>query len=408
MADLEKKSMRVGIPPHMAPGLGMRAMFRVVTRAALALEGPDNLGDISHAHPVFLDQEEAFALTQTYSDNSALIRVSTSILTACELVAAVMDLSRKSSRGKWMPASTDTRSQRESRGPAGACVAALRFYLIHQRTFGIAGKVMPPQRPRLLDAGSMRPAMFVMAHELSHHLLGHNAANGFDHDQEIDADVLGSRILSGILGPDPKQDRAVLEVVWQALAALEMHTRALFVRPPLSHPSMPERWDAVLRAFPTVPSNFLPAGAGVSLAAIREAENIAVPVAETDWTSLLASREWDTSYHDSGYFTLVRGLDLLSSYSREHTLYVLDQLSSDVKLRSGLHALWDHGLDAALNCWSLDDQPELTDPVRPLGQYELTEIVTGALLTGVTEVVTQRTIAAILATALSGPLRSGR
>ena len=398
----DRKFGDMGISPQGALKAALQASFDLVAGAAVHLKPSTEQWDLAHAHPAFLDQEEAFALTQTFSDGSAFIRISTALLTACDLMWTVNRLLKSHHAPSVI--SSRAASGRLDR-TARACVAALRFYLIHQRTFGIAAKVLPPLKPRLRDVARVRPASFVMAHELGHHLLRHTAGVAFMHDQEIQADVFASRVLHQMIGGPVDSEGGTLEVIFLALAALDLHAGGLYVRVPTSHPDVPARWRAVVSSLPAVPDGFVPDGSAELLAITREAMDTSKPLDESDWACLSESRDWDTTFHDENYFTWMRGLDQASGYTREQVLGLLERFSSDTSLATGLSVLWETGLEACLDYWGLRVHPYLLDPSRPLGHFELAEILTKTLLSGIEEQATRQSIAALLASELSTPIR---
>lgn len=404
LASYTSKFGRTGVSAQDATTAALHAMFSIVANAAIRLHADVDL-QLEHAHPSFLDQEEAFALTHTYPDGSALIRISTSLITACDLVAATGRILAANPSVAFAPPQT-AGDERARADVDRACVAALRYYLIHQRTFGLAGKVMPPeQKPRWTQVTALRPAAFVMAHELGHHLLRHVADEGFNHDQEIAADVLASGVVRLMTKEAGGSDRDAIRLIWQALVALSLHAEGLFVRAPGTHPDLATRWVAIIKALVPDPGYGLPTDLARLLSITREALNTSKPLDESDWESLWESQAWDTSFHDASYQKWVRGLDLVPGYSHDQTLAVLSGLSADSIVSEGLLTLWAGSLEGCLGRWDLCDHPYLRNHSRPLAHYELAEILAGTVLAAVDEQGTRQTVAAILASELSEPIR---
>lgn len=108
--------------------------------------------------------------------------------------------------------------------------------------------------------------MFVLAHELSHILLGHIGARDDERHQhdEATADVLAFRILSGTYAAEPHIERS--QAYGRLLGArllfscIELFEQATFVTSSRTHPPAADRWGVVRAAAEEMFGPLIPRG----------------------------------------------------------------------------------------------------------------------------------------------------
>jgi len=283
-------------------------------------------------------------------------------------------------------------------------VTALRYYLVHQRVFGLAGKVMLRKSPSLFDAFGVVPVHFFIAHELSHHLLSHSTENGHDRQRELDADSLAAEIVKSLGRAGPKGEAETMKACWEALVSLELYSRGVFVRGPQSHPSLEDRWKVVRARF-NVSGSFYPAGAGGLLDIVEAAAETDMPIGERNWVSFQESSRWDTSYHDRPYFEWIRGLDMASGFGYDRACELVVEMIGPGYAVEGLRYLRDGDLAGALTRWRTTDLASELDGPGALTHYRMVESFTHALLQDVTNSAFRSSVAAILAAQLARYLK---
>ena len=366
------------LPANEAADRGLRIVFEVVLNAARKTVIPELIHRLDHVHPVFLDHDDAFANSETFSDGSALIRMSDALLTACSLVSAVNAWRLIDSPGprgagrEWPTGNQDFYTDFEPGLRPG--IAALRYYILQQRVWGIAGKIYPNRVSEARDDMYLT-MMFVEAHEIGHHVLEHVASGANGEQQELEADHFAFRLLHQIHGTSPKAHAEVFAAASMALMAIDLHDRGLFIRLPQSHPGFGERWSALTNLL-EISETSVPLAARDLIEAVLVAARNDLPLLPTDWDALRASPAWDTSFRTDEYMVLIHGLDLSATYTFDFARELLAgglAAAGGAAFLPGLLELDSDGPAAALRAWEVSDGDKLLDPGQPLGFHSLVE-----------------------------------
>jgi hypothetical protein len=183
--------------------------------------------------------------TRPFPDDSHLVQIDTGLfLTVFEVVQAFVEVCDPD------PEVPPGQAERESAVVLELLLAEYR--LLHRNA---SSKPRPPTPDHGRKIGELTQAanVFVLAHELSHILLGHAGARDDDQRQydEATADVLAFRILSGTYAAEPNIERA--QAYGRLLGArllfscIELFEHATFVTGSRTHPPATDRW-AVVRA----------------------------------------------------------------------------------------------------------------------------------------------------------------
>ncbi len=196
------------------------------------------------------DDPVATASLGRFSDGTAIIRVSDSLIGHLASLGAVVEDIRQAER------STDRGTVQRT---AEAAVASLRFSLLAQRCADI--RVTVPRRGRQrvrrspkLDAVSLSP-LFVLAHELGHEAHGHSTS-GSRPEAEYEADLFGLMTLMHMQTHLPKllrvSESTVAYAVSLAIAGIEIEERGLWIHLPATHPSAAMRREHLSASFPAL------------------------------------------------------------------------------------------------------------------------------------------------------------
>lgn len=326
---------------------------------------------LDHVHVTFSDTDDPFAFSDSFADGSALIRVSTSLVSACNQVAITNDWARR----------IKDRGEREALEHFRAATTALRYYQLHQMDFGNSGKVHPTKAQAVSIEAFLLPFMFVMAHELAHHVLEHSRAAG-GKELEFQADVFGLGLLENITTRRFARDALAGAAV--ALLAIELDRSGRFVRIPNSHPNLRQRWERLTSARPRQVR--LPLATRL-IDMVETAARTRTPLPQEAWRDLRVSQEWNLSYHSPEYFTMMEGFDRVHGFTADT---VRDLLSESPKLVAAGSRAFLQGLDAvergdianALSSWSLESAEELLDPNQPLEFHTILEDIRTSALWG--------------------------
>ena len=342
---------RMGMGVGEAADASLRMNFALALAAAKKHAPAPRGVAVDHIHPVFLDYEDTFALTKTYPDGSALVRVTNAIMTSCQLVAAVNKVALRYDR--W-----PSRGARRSEVVLPA-VAALRFYLIHQRALGISAKVLPTGTGRKqLDDLDTLPILFLFAHELGHHWLQHGVGDPAAHQLELDADRFAHRLLTAMIGDSDRSGLADAAATI-ALLGIELDQRGRFIRGPETHPSLPARVGHIQgKVKPELGPRLIPFLPDLVLAACRRDS-----LPEVYWPALTASRDWNTSIHPDNHVEGVQALDATASLSldrgRDGVATVTGRVDSVIA--DGLTLLERGDPAGACTAWGVDPTTLLQD-----------------------------------------------
>lgn len=365
--------------PSEAADVGLRVVFEIVLNAAKVATVPDEQRRLTHVHPVFLDHDDVFALSESFEDGSALIRISDSLITACNLLASFNSWRLIASPGpggagrSWPIGNTEFEANFEPGLRPG--IAALRFYLLRQRVWGNAGKIGLRGAPTRPNDQMLLPTMFIMAHEIAHHVLQHASTEISPQRQELEADDFAFRLLHQINGTIPKAHAQVFAAASVALIALDLHGQGLFIRGPQSHPQFGARWGA-LRTLLEIPETEVPLAARDLIEAALIAGRTDLPLLRTDWEALIDSPAWDTSLQTEDYIRFVHGLDLSATFTFEQCRDMLCgglAAAGGADFLPGLTELHAGRLKEAILAWKLSAADLLLDGAQPLGFYSLME-----------------------------------
>jgi hypothetical protein len=280
----------------------------------------------------------------------------------------------------------------ERRSDVRAAAATLRYYFVHERVWGLAGK-LPASGTRIESLAGMGPVAamsFAICHELAHLALGHGTdpASGADpRAEELEADLLALEATRRSLLPAYRLRRkrrsehgAILgaALVSLALASVEFH---LALRDASSHPSAASRWEALSThqlagragAGPLRSANGLLAPLGTALEYATRLTPLPV-----EWWNDLESVSWLSSDAlDPEYLSIIRNLDAISLADAEPAL--LEPLRSAVTLGTDLDTLLgssapDHLEVLGVDAWSTE---RILDPTISLSRAGLVSALAG-------------------------------
>lgn len=327
------------------------------------------------------------ATSETFSDGSCLIRVSDGLLSLCRNFSDLNHLWL--GRGKFARAINlwkhGTRAMRQldpmSTSPAVvAGTAAVRYYILHQRTWGTSSIIGSPIS-RLDAAGesfAQLALLFIVAHEVGHFLLRHPSrqpsAAGLDataaHEWEYAADAFALECIASIASDDKHSEGVSLLAAYLALLAVSMAEKTLYLRPPESHPSFLSRWTN-LAGSSSKAVEAATTFAGVTRM-VTDASNMNRRLEKGVWDSL-AESPLETDIHDLGYYTLVRGIDMALDHPATEYERLLGTFVEDgaADLREGLHQIMSGKLLEGLQKWEVKRAESLIDPKRPLTYHAL-------------------------------------
>jgi hypothetical protein len=200
-----------------------------------------------------VDEDDVLATMSPFQDGSSLVLVSDALPSLLFHLACLNIAVRRPRSRKALPEAT-------------AC-AVLRFHVIQQRIYSLAGKcAVILDDDELKEAHNLSTAAlhFAVAHETAHHVLGHSPKPGRSitsarlaiaddsESTEIAADSLAQKVqLTRI-----SKNRGGFSP-WLALApsllvllAIELVERSFFIRTAKTHPPSWRRWQALSIDFP--------------------------------------------------------------------------------------------------------------------------------------------------------------
>lgn len=274
--------------------------------------------------------------------------------------------------------------------------ALLRYYNTHQRVAGRASIL----GIRLRDAGKFysqvlyrQAAQFVLAHELAHYVLGHQApVNAFSPEEylpvcsksqeiEMEADLYALRtlrrandLMSG--GSHIASQGLNFGAIGAVIAMLAVHVneRALYVRRGVSHPSAQARASRLLREMNAHEAGCAEDTLHMLLAAI-EAASVFGPTAQSLAPEML-DRPFVNSSMPFSYLSTIADADALQCLSWDWYVRLLVSRSrdnGDMSLGAGAVVAAEGMSGEALRLWGLEQQriTQLCDPTRPLAFHSL-------------------------------------
>lgn len=196
-------------------------------------------------------QDDVSAQLVSFEDGSGMVQMSDAAMSLCSLYAQVIGsglsgIGTRTRLGGMWRAFRAARQGRVNLDPE-LLTGLLRYYNIHQRLFGLAGKLglrLTPAAEPMAALIGMQAWLFVLGHEMAHHVLGHevgphgsSTACSADRQRELDADRLAYAAVSksqggefgGVFGLGPLS-------ALTAMFALHSTETALFLRLGNTHP----------------------------------------------------------------------------------------------------------------------------------------------------------------------------
>lgn len=284
-------------------------------------------------------QEEVSAQLVPFADGSGLVQVSDAIMSLCGVYAQFLGLGMapiangSRLRGMWR-ALKAARSGSLAHDPA-LLTGLLRYYNIHQRVYGLAGKVelrVPPAVEPLGHVVSLQAWQFVIGHEIAHHVLGHDSVPSAlspdellppcssDHQRELDADRLAYAAIVRAqkleLGDLPSF--AVLGAL-TAMYAIHVTEDALFVRRGCTHPPAEVRAARLLEQVTDEERNFAAVFASGLQIGTDASAAFRAGVPAYDWKGFFAHPMVESS-HGADYLGTIPVLDLGQCQPRDHVV----------------------------------------------------------------------------------------
>ncbi|MEV6360547.1 hypothetical protein [Nocardia asteroides] len=362
---------------------------------------------------VAAESDAVSASSRTFPDGSHLISISDAANTLCVCLCQYLHAWRaKHADEPWYTKITGVRSNRrmrqidEEKELLKAGSAALRYYLIHQRTLGMSALMSPVKGGSnlFLDSPeldlSTHAESFILAHELGHILLGHTKyekaklSTSVQHDMEFEADkfAVDCAIAAGL------SDAQTVRAAIVAISVIALTSEPLFVRMPELHPFSGDRFDRVIfDRYPRVEKVPGTIARELQVAGIitmgREAARIGIPLPESYWRSMEESGDVDTSLRSKGYLTYIRGIDMSIDFDYRHVTKLVISFRDGIDSVGGmaeklavrdesaiLHALRQigegRGLEA-LETLRARKIERLVDPDTPLSWHSLIESLVG-------------------------------
>ncbi|HEX5406236.1 MAG TPA: hypothetical protein VFX16_28495 [Pseudonocardiaceae bacterium] len=342
--------------------------------------------------------DEVSAGIQPFSDGSALVMISDSIITLAMLYGqyAGSALSHIGSagpvRGIWRTLRA-TLNGGLGEDPA-VLTGLLRYYNINQRVYGLSAKLGFRVNSAAEEACMLISTLalwFILGHELAHHALGHNSpASGFspseclpvcsaDQQLELDADMLAYRVavrsfqreisktpeLAGTAIPAAAD---VFAALGAAVAMLVVHSdeQALFVRRGSSHPAAPGRAALLLGRLDPKMRQFADLCLKNMLIACEASSTFTATSPAFDWARFAAEPRIDTP-HPAQYLQGIAQFDALQRLPGPDIVTVLERIgadSSSAAVGDGTRLAVTGSPGAALRAWGVPD-----DKVDTIGDH---------------------------------------
>lgn len=304
----------------------------------------------------------------------------------------------------------------------------LRYYNVHQRVFGAAGKLTleldSERQLYAVDVISKLALQFVLAHEVAHVVLGHatksrafNTQDGgpgsrlllLDDDQqlEFEADDLALTVALRAFGDFGTAQAKRTFPVMGALAAvwaIDATERGLYVRRGRSHPPSELRFERILSRL----DKPISAGLLTLTATLEDATRLAC-----DFRTPLPPDHWQTTFshpkvlkepHTPKYLTVITQLDTLQSKGTEwlNKKYPpLEGVRND-SLMQGADLVLAGDLRNGLRAWGMpnNEVQRICDASTALSYYALQNAIFESIGSSASAEPTQRRVAALLAAGL--------
>ncbi|NEA37447.1 hypothetical protein [Streptomyces sp. SID13031] len=280
------------------------------------------------------------------------------------------------------------------RGNTEVLTGLLRYYNVHQRVFGVAGKLgwRTPRGASRTSRTGVHALRFVLAHELSHHVLGHDSAlSGFSPGEhlpvcsgnqrlELDADDFAYRAVQRAAhndrpGSASADDPAAITGALIAMMAIHSTERALFVRRGCTHPPASVRAEYLLHDLSPELQDYAES-LSTELLSATEGSSMFSPEAEPfDWAWYAASRKIDSSHPDD-YLQHINTLDQIQCFSVDRLVEATSTASIPSPAEGAPEAAAGN-LTRALELWGLTeaDRHRLTDPGQALTFHTLYKLL---------------------------------
>jgi hypothetical protein len=284
-------------------------------------------------------QEDVSAQLVSFEDGSGMVQMSDAAMSLCSLYAQVVGSglagigSRTRLGGMWQ-AFRAARKGRVDLDPE-LLTGLLRYYNIHQRLFGLAGKLglqLAPAAEPMAALIGMQAWLFVLGHEMAHHVLGHelapsgsSTACSADRQRELDADQLAyaavSRTKGSQFGMGPLS-------ALTAMFALHSTEQALFLRLGNTHPPAPVRAAHLLDRLSEKEQKFAAIVASDLQTATDASSSFGPNTPAFDWTTFLANPVIG-SPHSSEYLSQIPVFDAAQCQSSDQFVRFFHRMDED-------------------------------------------------------------------------------
>lgn len=335
-------------------------------------------------------REDVSAQMTPFGDGSGLAMISDAVLSLSFLYCQYAGVVLRPKTG-WF--------RREPTGRDEQLITGLlRYYNVNQRVFGLAGKLgWRTSRRAMLSAYmvGINAARFVVAHELSHHVLGHTSAlSGFapgehlplcseSQRQEIEADVFAFQTVRRAaeqesFGSSSRADRSALTGALMAMLAIHSTEQALFVRRGVTHPAAVTRSSYLLQEVGPELQSYAGTFLGTFLTATEQSSDFSESAQPFDWERYAAARDVESS-HPVDYLRTISILDQAQCCSDQR----LVDLVADSGLSTAATGVRQIGdVRQALATWGLAGEKitSLLDPNRALTFHNLYEAIQTSLM----------------------------
>jgi hypothetical protein len=327
-------------------------------------------------------REDVSAQLTPFSDGSGLAMISDAVLSLaflyCQYAGVVV-------RSKAALFRRDTTARDKS-----LLIGLLRYYNVNQRVFGLAGKLGWRTSRRAMFTSylvGLNAVRFIVAHELSHHVLRHSSApSGFSPGEhlpvcsdsqrlETEADEFAFRAVRRAAG---SSERSALTGALMAMLAIHSTEQALFVRRGVTHPAAATRSSYLLQhvgpELQSYAGNFL----GTFLEATELSSDFSESAQPFGWEQFAAARDV-TSSHPVDYLRTISLLDQLQCSSDQR---LVDAVAKSALPIAGAGASYAGDVRRALATWGLGDEKigSMLDPNRALTFHTLYEAIQASLM----------------------------
>jgi Peptidase U49 len=318
-----------------------------------------------------LDRYDSIATVAAYDDASGLAILSDALCSLIDYVAQIAScwLHPADLSSLWRLNRNARRTNRQAsvmRDPwVQASAGLLRYYMIHQRFFGLPGKLGILADETTQKVGhtlTLAALQFVVAHEAAHFVLGHDEnvhESKRQFEQEFEADLLALEVSRHTL-PEQEWFGLPLPILGARLAlmAVEATEIALFIRTPTTHPTSYDRWtrlSAVSTKQEVESATALTRGAA---AAIGRAQQVAHTLRDEEWSAMLTNTTISKRAHADEYYRMIVDLDRFAGVDRarlvDGLLNVRSKTGTDVL--EPLLLIDTEGIDVALRRYGMDER----------------------------------------------------